>query len=162
MGPSSSRPALFPLTASDYSPQLAVDPGADGDRCRFQCLHAESEMVVILDVDFHIAFEGHTHWVRARPVDTHGVKSLGNGGAVFADLPFLDGVPKGVKKPKQDRFGFIVGDREKSIFCAAIERQPQKAYSPQQATGNLRLFALRDRPSSYEVFSRNPAASCRE
>ena len=43
-----------------------------------------------------------------------------------------------------------------------IERQPQKAYSPQQATGNLRLFALRDRPSSYEVFSRNPAASCRE
>ena len=43
-----------------------------------------------------------------------------------------------------------------------IERQPQKAYSPQQATGNLRLFALRDRPSSYEVFSWNPAASCRE
>ena len=43
-----------------------------------------------------------------------------------------------------------------------IERQPQKAYSPQQATGNLRLFALRERPSSYEVFSRNPAASYRE
>ena len=48
------------------------------------------------------------------------------------------------------------------FHLAHIERQPQKAYSPQQATGNLRLFALRDRPSSYEVFSRNPAASCRE
>ena len=37
-------------------------------------------------------------------------------------------------------------------LSTVIERRPQKAYSPQQATGNLRLFALRDRPSSYEVF----------